>query len=308
MLLEEELAQFQTSNDSVITVGVFDGIHVGHQHLLDYVKRQAQTGNWLSGVVTFRNHPLEVIAPNVKLIRLASLDDRIRLIRERGIDFVVPLTFTRELANVSARDFMLAIKKHLRVRGLVVGPDFALGRDREGDIVNLRALGKELGFWVEVVAPRVMDGEVASSTITRQALIEGDMSKVKKLLGRAYTFRGRVGHGDERGRQMGFPTANLEVNSGQAVPADGVYATRVHVGNNSYPSVTNIGTRPTFGGGKRTIEVYLLDFQGTLYGQELCLEVVHRLRPEKRFANADELVAQINHDIEEARHILRSEN
>jgi riboflavin kinase/FMN adenylyltransferase len=193
------------------------------------------------------------------------------------------------------------------MRGLVIGPDFALGRSREGDISVLHSLGKERGFWVDVIPPKVINGEVVSSTSIRQALAKGDTAKVKRLLGRPHALIGQVGHGAERGRQLGFPTANLEINSSQALPSDGVYATRANVAGHSYPSVTNIGTRPTFGEGERTVEVYLLDFEGTLYSQELRVELIERLRAEKRFSNPEELKAQISRDVERARSILEME-
>ncbi len=308
MQVEEELARFKPERDTVLTIGVFDGVHLGHQHLIRYVIRQALAKDYLAGVVTFRNHPLDVLAPHQKRLRLTAVEERTRLMLALGMNFVVPLTFTPELARLPARDFVILLQEKLNMKGLVIGPDFALGRQREGNVFLLRQLGKELGFWVEVMAPMMVGGEIASSTRTREALAQGDMPKVRQLLGRNYTLKGSVGHGDERGRELGFPTANLEVNSGQAIPADGVYATRAHLGNEVYPAVTNIGMRPTFGGTKRTVEIYLLDFQGSLYGQDLRVELVDRLRPEKRFANAQELTAQISNDIEEARAILgRSE-
>ena len=304
MQVEDELAEFAPERESVLTIGVFDGIHLGHQHLLGYVKRQALVRDHLAGVVTFRQHPLELFSPETHLLRLTSLEQRISLLKDVGIDFVVPLSFTPELAGLSARDFSALLQKHLNMRGLVVGPDFALGRGREGDVFKLRSLGKELGFWVDVVSPKMIDGEVASSTNIRQALIQGDMSKVRRLLGRPYSLTGLVGHGVERGRQLGFPTANLEVNSGQALPGDGVYATRAYVGDRAYPSVTNIGTRPTFGQGGRTVEIYLLGFEGGLYGQELRIELVDRLRGEKRFSSPEELKEQISRDVQQAISIL----
>jgi len=300
MQVEQELAAFAPDRETVLTVGVFDGVHLGHRHLLDYLKRQASAGDYLAGVVTFIQHPLEVLSPQTRLVRLTTLEERASLIREQGIDLVVPLSFTAELAQLSARDFVSLLLHHLKMRGLVVGPDFALGKGREGDAFRLHELGKELGFWVEVVTPRLVDGEVASSTNIRQALARGDVTTVRRLLGRPYALVGPVGRGEERGRLLGFPTANLQVNSGQALPGDGVYATRAYLGNRSFLSVTNIGTRPTFGEGQRTVEVYLLGFDGGLYGEQLRLELVERLRPEKRFSSPEELTAQIRRDVDQA--------
>ena len=308
MQIEEELTEFVPQRETVLTIGVFDGVHVGHRHLIEYVKRQALLRDYLAGVVTFRQHPLQVLALQSHVPRLTSVQDRISLLRGLGVDFVTPLSFTPEVAQLPARDFVTLLRKHLKMRGLVVGPDFALGRGREGDVFALRSLGKELGFWVDVVSPKLVNGEVASSTTIRQALARGDMLKVQRLLGRPYALSGHVRHGVERGRQLGFPTANLEVNSDQSLPADGVYATRAHLGKRTYSSVTNIGTRPTFGQGERTVEVYLLGFEGELYGHELQVELVQHLRAEKRFPNPEELAAQVGRDVEEARSILEEAN
>ncbi|MBM4461983.1 MAG: bifunctional riboflavin kinase/FAD synthetase [Chloroflexi bacterium] len=307
MQIEAELAAFAPRQETVLTIGVFDGVHLGHQQLIDYLKRQALVRDYLPGVVTFRNHPVEVLSPQTRLPRLTSLEERIRLLHNLGIELVVPLSFTPEVAHLPSRDFVALLQKHLKMRGLVIGPDFALGRSREGDVSALHSLGKELGFWVDVIPPKIINGEVVSSTSIRQALAKGDTAKAKRLLGRPHALIGRVGHGAERGRQLGFPTANLEINSSQALPSDGVYATRAKVAGHSHPSVTNIGVRPTFGEGERTVEVYLIDFEGTFYGQELRLELIEHLRAEKRFPNPEELKAQISRDVQQARSILETQ-
>jgi riboflavin kinase/FMN adenylyltransferase len=190
------------------------------------------------------------------------------------------------------------------MQGLVIGPDFALGRGREGNAANLVALGKEMAFTVDVVPPTVIDGEVASSTAVRAALAEGDMQRVSELLGRHFGVEGRVTTGSERGRILGFPTANLAFQPHRALPPDGVYISRAYVDAEPHQSVTNIGQRPTFDAGERTVEVYLLDFEGDLYGRELRIELLERLRAEMRFASAEELKAQIAKDVEQARTAL----
>jgi riboflavin kinase/FMN adenylyltransferase len=304
MRVEEELKGLIPHCETVLTVGVFDGVHLGHQRLLDYVKRQAMLGHLIPGVVTFRSHPLLTISPESPISYLTSLGEKIKLIQGLGVELVVPLSFDHELAGLSARQFLAFLQKYLKMRGLVVGPDFALGRNREGDVVALHDLGKEVGVWVEVVQPEVIDGEVVSSTSIRQALADGDISKVNRLLGRGFALSGKVAHGRERGKQLGFPTANLAVGSGQAVPADGVYATKAQIGGRIYGSVTNIGKRPTFGPGERTVEVYLIGFDGVAYEEELRIDFIERLRAEQRFDTPEELKAQINDDVEKALSIL----
>ena len=305
MSVEEEIAKFAPQRETMLTVGVFDGVHLGHQHLVDYLKRRALVKDYLAGVVTFRNHPQQVLSPQTPLPYLTNLEERVRLLQGLGIELVTPLSFTSELAQLPARYFVALLQSHLKMRGLVVGPDFVMGRGREGDVFALHSLGKEAGFTVDVVSPKVIDGEVVSSTTIRQALAQGDMPKVSRLLGRPFSLSGRVVHGAKRGKPLGFPTANLAVNSNQALPVDGVYVTRAYLSNHAYPSVTNIGRRPTFRENQRTVEVYLLDFRGELYGEELRIEIIERLRAEKPFPSPEELKAQISRDVEKAISILK---
>jgi riboflavin kinase/FMN adenylyltransferase len=240
--------------------------------------------------------------PEIDLTYLTSLSERIRLLGSLGAEVIVTLSFTPELAQLSAREFVALLKRYLKMRALVIGPDFALGRGRKGDVSNLQALGEELKFSVEVVPPMVLRGQVVSSTAIRQALSQGDIRKASELLGRRFRLAGQVVTGDKRGKALGFPTANIVPDPEQALPADGVYATLALLGQKVYTSVTNIGVRPTFGGGQRLIEVHLLDFEGgELYGQKLEIELVERLRGEIAFASVEELKAQMMRDVKQAR-------
>jgi riboflavin kinase/FMN adenylyltransferase len=306
MLVEKELAEFSPKKDTVLTIGVFDGVHLGHKYLISQLKEQARQRNLLSGVVTFRQHPQEVLSPQAGLLYLTNLEEKVSLLRDEGIDIVVALTFDQELAKLSARQFVALLKKYLRMVGLVIGPDFALGRGRRGDAESLRKLGEETGFTVTVVAPVKVNGEVVSSTAIRQALAKGDMAKVVRLIGRPFSLQGTVTSGVGRGSQLGFPTANQEVDIRRAIPADGVYVTWAHIDGQAYQSMTNIGLRPTFGGPGRTIETYILDYRDDLYGRELKIDIIERLRAEKRFANAGELKRQIAEDIKQGRAILEA--
>jgi riboflavin kinase/FMN adenylyltransferase len=237
---------------------------------------------------------------------LTDLEQRTALLKEEGVDVVVPLSFTRQLANLSPERFLSLLKEHLRMMGLVVGPDFALGKKREGDIDTLRRLGREMGFSVTVMPPMTIDGRVVSSTAIRQALAEGDMEKAQKLLGRPFRLEGRVVSGDKRGRKLGFPTANLETAPGQALPTGGVYACRAYVNGKAYSTMTNIGSHPTFGGGKKLIEAYLIDYNGDLYGRELAIDIIERLRDEKKFDTAEQLEEQVAEDVRRGRDILEA--
>jgi riboflavin kinase/FMN adenylyltransferase len=302
--IEEELARVKPQKETLVTIGVFDGIHLGHQRLLNHLRDEARRKNWLSGVVTFKSHPKAVLSSENKLLWLSDLETRISLLRGLGIDVIVVLPFTSELSRLTARRFVQLLKEHLKMRGLIIGPDFALGKDREGDAEKLRLLGQEIGFSVEVIPPVVLDGQVVSSSAIRQALAQGDMKKAEKLFGRLFGLNGQVVSGDRRGRGLGFPTANLKLKPEQALPSDGVYATIAHVGHGLMPSVTSIGVRPTFGGGKRLVETYIIDYEGELLGQRLTIDLVDKLRDEKRFDAVEELKAQMGRDVEQARQIL----
>ena len=308
MQIEDELAQFSPPKETLITIGVFDGVHLGHKYLISKLVRQAAGQNLLSCVITFRQHPRDLLSPKTKLLYLCSVPERIQLLKNEGVDIVAALTFNRELAKLSARDFVALLKKHLKMRGLVIGPDFTLGRNREGNTETLRSLGQEMGFSVTVIAPKIIDGEVASSTAIRQALAEGNMEKVTRLLGRPFSLRGKVARGEHRGTGLGFPTVNLNVNAKMALPPDGVYATRANIGVQEYQAVTNIGKRPTFGDNNElTIESFILNYNYDVYGKEVKIEIIQRLREEKAFANVEELKKQIAEDVKRGTAILNTQ-
>ncbi|MFQ6122080.1 MAG: bifunctional riboflavin kinase/FAD synthetase [Dehalococcoidales bacterium] len=306
MSVEEELAGLSPDKDTLLAIGVFDGVHLGHKYLISQLIKQAKQQNLLSGVVTFRQHPQEVLSPQTKLPFLTDLTERSNLLKREGIEAIIPLSFTNELARLTARQFVSQLKKYLRMRGLVIGPDFALGRNREGNADTLHILGREMGFSVTVVPPVVINGEVVSSTTIREALTGGDMKKVQNMAGRPFSIHGQVITGTGRGIKLGFPTANLDIDPEQAMPADGVYATWVYINGRAYPSMTYIGKNPTFGGREHTVEVYVLDYHDVLYGHELRIDIMERLRGDKQFDTAEELKKQIAEDIERGKVILGS--
>jgi riboflavin kinase/FMN adenylyltransferase len=306
ILAEKELAAVKPQKDTVLTIGVFDGVHLGHKHLIAEARAAAVAVGALSGVVTFRSHPVELFDPDAGLPYLTSLEEKLRLIKAEGVDLVVALTFDRGLASLTAEQFATLLKTHLRMRGLVIGPDFALGRGRAGNVEALRRLGNTMGFSVTVVPPLEIGGEVVSSTAIRRALAAGDMARVVRLAGRPYMVKGKVIAGTGLGRKIGYPTANLKIEKGWAIPRDGVYATLTHINGNVLNSMTSIGMRPTFDGKNRTVETYVVDYEGDLYGKEVAIDIVDYLREEKKFANADELKTQISLDIKQGEAILGS--
>ena len=307
MHIEQELAKLSPKKDMLLTVGVFDGVHLGHKHLISQLKELAKERNLLSGVVTFRQHPQAVLSPRTKLPFLNDLSQRINRLKNEGVEAVITLSFTRELAQLGARQFVSLLKEYLRMQGLVIGYDFALGRSREGSSDTLRTLGQDMNFSVTVIPPLIINGEVVSSTAIRNALADGDMKRVHQLSGYFFSLHGRVVTGEGRGIELGFPTANLAVNLEQALPADGVYATWAYINDQAYPSMTNIGRRPTFGDNQRTVEVYVLDYHGDLYEHEMKIDIIERLRDEKKFGTAEELKKQIAEDIKQGRAILDSQ-
>jgi riboflavin kinase/FMN adenylyltransferase len=302
--LETELEGIKPQRPMALTVGVFDGVHLGHQSLIAETMRLARKIGGLSGVVTFSGHPRQVLGKHHDLPHLTSLEQRVKLIEATGVDRIIILTFSEDLSNLSAADFATLLVNRLWMKHLVIGPDFALGKNREGNIDALGSIGEKLGFEVTVVPPLLRNGQRVSSTLVRKAMAESDVALVNALLGRCFSLTGEVVKGEGRGAKLGIPTANIDITADQALPADGVYATFAALDGRRIPSITNIGTRPTFGRGRRTVETHLLDYHGQLYGTRLEIAIIEQIRPEQKFASAGELLSQIKTDIETARKIL----
>ena len=258
----------------------------------------------MSVVLTFRNHPRNVLDPEANLHYVMTLEKRVSLLEAQGIDLVVAVDFTRELSLLKAREFIALLTEHLKMRGLVVGPDFALGHRREGDIPTLKGLGQTMGFWVDTVEPVLAGNRVIRSSSMRSLIVQGDVENASQFLGRWYSVTGLVVEGDRRGRLLGFPTANLSLDSNLVIPADGIYATWALVGGRRYQAATSIGVRPTFGAGHRIVEAFILDFEGDLYGNPLTLEFARRLRDELTFQGAEDLIEQMKIDVEQTRAVL----
>jgi len=300
----EELERLRLPGPSLVSVGIFDGVHRGHQRLLQELVARAREAGAVSVVLTFRNHPRTVLHGEPVPL-LTSLEERVARIRALGVEAVLLVAFDTDLAQLTYREFLVVLRERLGLAGLVIGPSFRMGRGAEGTPEVLAQLGREMGFPVYLVPPLTLpDGSVVNSTAIRQALQAGQVERAGEMLGRPYTLEGRVVHGEGRGRALGFPTANLEPDPGRAVSGDGIYATWAEVGGRRYPSATSIGLRPTFDGRRRTVETYLMDFSGDLYGRRLALTFVARLREEWRFPSVDALVAQIRQDVENARRAL----
>ena len=326
MRIIDNLAQATKEREVILSIGAFDGVHLGHQYLIKYLVQRARETESISAVITFHPHPRTVLYPEEPTLYLTTLQEKASLLEGLGLDLLVVLPFTPKLARTSARDFIRSICDHLRIRELWVASGFALGHNREGDVAYLRELGRQMGFDAVVIEPLSLGGEVVSSSRIRSLVMDGKVEEAAKLLGRYPFLTGRVVVGAGRGKRMGFPTANLAIDEGKVIPADGVYAVRVRLGVENHQGVANVGMRPTFDGcklsphkrtkslyarrgeslqgGARTVEAHILDFEGELYGTELRLEFVKRLRPERRYASVDQLIAQMQRDVETARIIL----
>jgi len=304
MRVIHDLSQASVERDTVLTIGAFDGLHLGHQSLLKRLMRSAQENGRLSGVVTFDPLPRAVLAPDSGLLCLTSIEDKIELLQAWGLDILVIVPFTLEVSRTSARDFVWPLRDRLRLAELWVGWNFALGRGREGDVPALQKLGQEMGFDVHVVEPVSDGGAVISSTQVRSLLGAGRVSEAAEMLGRYYQFRGIVVPGVEPEQQVGLATANVCVENLCSLLASGVYATYVVVQGRRYPAVANIGAQPACEDNRPTIPVYLLDFDGELLGERIQVQFVERLRDERHFTSAKALRAQIKRDVAKAREIL----
>ncbi|MEA2640125.1 MAG: riboflavin kinase / adenylyltransferase [Chloroflexota bacterium] len=288
-----------------LTIGVFDGVHRGHCNLIDQMVKAAREAGAATAAVTFDPHPDAVLNPELALPAICTMDERIALLRERGIDEVEVLRFTPQVAKEAPEEFVAELLRRYDLRMLWVGPDFALGRDRTGTREILREIGQQRGFEVVSVQPLIQAGRPVSSSWIREALADGNVTLVAELLGRPFCITGDVVAGMRRGREIGFPTANVVPPSGRALPADGVYYVEAQSGGEDrrWPGVVNLGARPTFAESERLLETHLLDFSGDLYGATLAVYFLEKLRGIQRFSGIEELRTQIARDVEAARHL-----
>lgn len=289
---------------TVVTVGTFDGVHRGHQDVVSRLAVRARANGLASLLVSFDPHPLDVLNPELAPLQLTTREEKIAILDETSLDYLAIIPFTVEFAQRSAEEFVdEVLRARFRMAELLIGHDHSFGRGREGDLTLLRSLGAERGFSVDVVPPVVTsDGEAVSSTVVRRAIASGELDVARELLGRHYSARGRVVQGDSRGRGLGFPTLNLDLDAPRKLlPPDGVYAVEVVAPRGRFAGMMNLGGRPTFGDERRTLEAHLFDADGDFYGQQVEVAFVARLRGTHRFPDADALVAQLHRDAEAAR-------
>ncbi len=295
--------------DTWLTIGSFDGVHLGHQQLICDLSQTAHENGAKSVVLTFHPHPSVVLRGRIGAFYLTTPTEKIKLLDELGTDFVITHPFTHEISQSSARDFVAYLADHLGFRQLWAGADFALGKGREGNVDYLKRLGDELNYLVHIFdTVTIPGGQIISSSSIRNLLGNGMVEEAAQYLGRLYRVDGEVVHGDSRGKSIGIPTANLHTSGEKIIPAAGVYACRAQIKGVYWAAAVNIGTRPTFESSdhKSHVEAHILNFSGDLYTQQIALEFISRLRGEQRFQSVDELIQQEHKDIARTREIYGS--
>ncbi|RLD02417.1 MAG: hypothetical protein DRI46_00275 [Chloroflexi bacterium] len=294
---------------SWLTIGSFDGVHLGHQQIIQTLVTGAKQAGVPSVVVTFFPHPQFVLRGESRPYYLTLPEKRAQLLAELGVDYVFTFPFDERISQLSAREFISNLHEDFRFKELLIGYDFALGKDREGDSDLLQEIGGDLGYSVRVIPPFKIAEKLVSSSLIRSMIREGDVRLANTLLGREFSISGQVIKGDDRGKSLGFATCNLDVHSEVVNIKSGVYASKGLVSGKLWPAVTNIGFRPTFGEDLSLprIEAHLLDFSGNLYGQDVELLFVDRLRDEIKFSLVDDLIDQIKQDVRKTRRILGQE-
>jgi riboflavin kinase/FMN adenylyltransferase len=308
MIVASSLAEIAHNPDSLVTIGTFDGVHLGHRDIIgELIRRSRKRPGGRSVVITFEPHPREVLGRG-HVTWLSSLGERLTILEELGVDAVLVIAFTYEFSRQSSREFVTrTIVQGIGVSEMIVGFDHMFGRDREGGIRELRELGHEFRFSVRVVDPVSLHGEVVSSSTIREQLLHGNVERAREYLGRPFSVEGLVVRGEGRGVSLGFPTTNLrQTFERQLLPADGVYAVRVVTADgNERSGMAYIGVRPTFAiDHERVLEVNIFDFEENLYGSTLRVRFLKRLRPDKKFASPEELIAQMHKDKTECMKII----
>lgn len=306
MAIIRNLAELGHPARPVVALGNFDGVHLGHQAILQTAMERARSIRGTAFALTFDPLPTKVLAPDRAPRLILTPEDRFELLQRTGLDGVIVLKFDLGLSRLTPIEFAVEyLRRKIGALAVVVGHNVSFGHNRTGNADTMKALGAQLGFDAIVVGPVQLGDREISSTSAREAILSGDLRWAAAILGRPHFLSGPVVHGRERGRTIGFPTANIQ-NRTECLPPDGVYATRLILPGGAYPSITNIGMRPTFAEPERTFEAHIFDFDRDIYDQNVKLELIDRIRPERKFASGQELAAQIASDLKHAKEILKS--
>jgi len=299
MKIFRTIDEIDIKQPAAVTVGTFDGFHRGHQQVLNELRQCSRESGCLQVLVTFHPHPRMVVGSrDNKVLLLTTLEEKLDILRQFGLDAVLVIPFTREFSQTGYREFVQDILvNRLHVSKMVVGHDHAFGRNREGHPEQLKAISREFGFTVKILEPYYVAGEIVSSTRIRNELLAGHVENAAELLGRVYSLRGVVGHGDRRGRELGYPTANIEVaDPNKVIPKIGVYAVDVNLDSGNYSGMMSIGHRPTFNFDPLTLEVHIFNFIGSIYGENIEVRFKKFIRDEVKFENAEALKEQLLED------------
>ena len=287
-----------------LTIGFFDGVHLGHRYLVSELSEIAKKRNFASAVLTFRTHPRQVLHSDYIPSLLTTADEKIALLKETGVDYVVMTEFTREFSMLTAQDFMRLLHDNLNVCCLMIGYDHRFGHNRSEKFEDYVRFGKEIGIEVVQSSPLVIDGINVSSSVVRKTISEGDVAKAAKLLGREYSLAGTVVKGFQVGRTIGFPTANIAYDDSRMLPKDGVYAARVAVDSHLYDAMLYVGSRPTVNTGKISVEAYLFDFSDDIYGKKVNVCFMERIRESIKFNSVEDLKKQLEKDEIKAKQLM----
>lgn len=285
------------------TIGIFDGVHLGHKSIIGLMRKEAARNRSSTCVVTFFPHPQKVLR-GIDMPLIVPLKERFRLLEKEGVDITVCFNFTKAFSKISAKDFVKNyLVEKLNIKTIFVGPDLFFGRNREGNVELLKSMAKSFGFETRTVRPVYFEDELISSTAIREFIEDGNVKKAANFLGDCFSIEGNVKQGERRGRELGFPTANLDTDW-ELLPKRGVYITWAEMSEKRFKSVTNVGTRPTFGKNQLLVETHIIDFKEDIYGKTIRVSFIERLRDEKRFAKVESLVSQISTDVENAKKVF----
>jgi len=304
----EQLLQYNIAEkDTAITIGVFDGFHMGHQHIFEQLKQLAKKSDLIPLVITFMNHPSEILDKSFHPNSISDPQTKIEYMRNFGINDIIPIEFSKEIAQLTAVEFINLLTTNFNMSYLVIGTDFALGHNREGDLQTLSFLSSKIGFKIKIVDILEINSSKISSTTIRKLLTNGLVQKIPELLGRKFSLKGNVISGSKRGHSLGFPTANLSINDKLLIPKLGIYATETKIDSKIYPSCTSIGLRPTFYPKNNTplIETHIINYNNDIYGKTIEVFFINRIRDEKKFTSSQKLIEQMNNDVDKAYKILK---
>jgi riboflavin kinase / FMN adenylyltransferase len=307
MQIFRNLNEIEHNKNTIVTLGTFDGIHLGHREIIESVVKKAADSNSRSFLITFDPHPRKVISKDDKIKLLCTIEEKVEIIKSLKMDNIFLVNFTKEFSQQSPEEFIQKyIIDGIGVKEIVIGYDHHFGKGRGGNVETLKEIGAEKGFEVTSVSEFKLDGETVSSSKIRNAILAGNCQKAANMLGRLYSFSGKVVHGDNRGKDLGFPTANLEINDeDKLLPALGIYAVECIIENKKYYGLLSLGTRPTFYSQGRVIpEIYLFDFNQNIYDKNITVNLVEKIRDEQKFSSVDELIEQMNLDKKVGQEIL----